>query len=129
MRLGRVRVVTALLALSLSWAAGWVVAFHLASDNHHGQGAPERAAQGLEAAIHGHLHAAGTPAHNHPLVGGVATPLPGMLVLLGPAMIGDAQAAVLAVARTSALAHRVAESRSTPQHVRLRSQNLILSLA
>jgi hypothetical protein len=98
MRLGRVRVATALLVLSLSWAAGWVVAFHLASDDHHGQGAPERAAQGLEAAIHGHLHAAGTPAHTHPLVGSVTTPLPGRLVLQGPAMIGDAQAAVLAVA-------------------------------
>jgi hypothetical protein len=98
MRLGRVRVVTALLALSLSWAAGWVVAFHLASDDHHGHGAREHAAQGLEAAIHGHLHAAGTPAHTHALVGSVVTPLPGRLALLGPTMIGAAQAVVPAVA-------------------------------
>jgi len=99
-RLGRVRVVTALLALSTSWAAGRAVAFHLATDDHHGgHAASDRGGvRELEMAIHGHAHSEGTPAHSHSVVSSVATPVPSRLSLLAPAMTGDAPEAVLTAA-------------------------------
>lgn len=98
-RLGRVRVVTALLALSTSWAVGWAIAFHLATDDHHGLGASDRGGVGeLEMAIHGHAHSEGTPAHSHTVVNNVATPVPGRLSLLAPVMTGDTPEVVLTAA-------------------------------
>ena len=98
-RLGRVRVVTALLALSASWAAGWAVAFHLATDDHHGHDPSDRGGvRELEMAIHGHAHSEGTPAHSHSVVSSVAPPVPSRLSLLAPAMTGDAPQAVLTAA-------------------------------
>jgi hypothetical protein len=111
-RLGRVRVVTALLALSASWAAGWAVAFHLATDDHHGPSAADRGGlRELEMAIHGHAHSEGTPAHSHTVVGGVAAPVPARLSLLAPAMTGDTPEAVL----TATSGHRLA-SQAGPNH-------------
>jgi len=95
-RFGRVRVVTALLALSASWAAGWAVAFHLATDDHHGHAASDRGGvRELEMAIHGHAHSEGTPAHSHSVVSSVATPVPSRLSLLALAMTGHAPDAVV----------------------------------
>jgi len=98
-RLGRVRVVTALLALSTSWAAGWALAFHLATDDHHGHEASDRGGvRELEMAIHGHAHSEGTPAHSHTVVSSVATHVASRLSLLAPAMTGDDPEAVLTAA-------------------------------
>jgi len=99
-RLGRVRVVTALLALSsTSWTGGWAVAFHLATDDHHRQAASDRSGAGeLETALHGHAHSAGTPAHSHAVVASVAAPVPSRLALLAPAMTGAAPEGALSTA-------------------------------
>jgi hypothetical protein len=110
--LGRVRVVTALLALSASWAAGWAVAFHLAMDDHHGHAASDRGGvRELETAIHGHAHSEGTPAHSHAVLGSVVTPVPGRVSLLAPAMTGDAPEAVL-----TATSGRRLPSQAGPNH-------------
>lgn len=86
----------ALLALSSSWAVGWVVAFHLASDHHHGRSStdPAPVALALELAAHGHVHAEGTPAHSHPVVGSAAARVPDRLSLLSPAATGATPEAV-----------------------------------
>lgn len=88
--LKRAFAVAALLALPSSWAAGWSVAFHLATDDHHSAGSSDHGgALGLEMALHGHGHAEGTPAHGHPCIGSAAAPIPGRLLLLIGATIGD----------------------------------------
>ena len=98
-RLGSAGVATALVALSASWSGGWAVAFHLATDGHHGHAASHCGdLRELETAIHGHAHSEGTPAHSHAVVGSVVLPVPGRLSLLAPAMTGDAPEAVLAAA-------------------------------
>lgn len=112
-RLGRVRVATALLALNASWAAGWGVAFHLATDQHHGHDTPGHGeAASLELAIHGHLHSERTPAHTHPLVASVAAPLPGRLILLAPATTRDAPEGI----PTSTPPGRTLPSQAGPNH-------------
>lgn len=76
----------ALLAQGASWATGWAVALHLASDGHGGRASSDGGgALGLQMAAHGHLHAEGTPVHGHPVVGSVAAPISGRLSLLAPA--------------------------------------------
>jgi hypothetical protein len=75
------------------------VAFHLATDDHHGAGSSDHGgALGLEMALHGHGHGEGTPAHGHPAVGSLASPSPGKLLLLIGSMIGDVPEAVVAEA-------------------------------
>jgi hypothetical protein len=88
--------VSALLALASSSAVGWSVALHLATDDHHGGGSPPHGdAVCLEIALHGHAHNEGSPAHGHPLLISVAAPIPGKLLLLIGAMVGDAPEAVM----------------------------------
>lgn len=117
-RLGRVRVVTALVALSASWAGGWAVAFHLATDDHHGRHGHAAShgggARELETAIHGHWHSEGTPAHSHTVLAAVATPVPSRLSLLAPAMTGDAPEAVLIDAAGRRLASQAGPNHDPP---------------
>jgi len=104
-RLGRALVVTALLALSSPWAAGWAVALHLATDAHGGRASSYvGGVLGLQLAAHGHVHAENTPAHTHPALGSVAAPIPGRRSMPAPAMTGDAPEAVLTAASNSRLA-------------------------
>ena len=80
-----------LLALVSSSAIGWAVVFHLATDDHHGGGSSHHdGAVGLDMVLHGHAHGEGTPAHGHPLLTSAAAPIPGKLLLLMGAMVGDA---------------------------------------
>lgn len=82
---------SALLALVSPSAAGWAVAVHLAIDDHHGRGSSHRdGLRGLNMMLHGHAHGEGTPPHGHPLLTRGAAPVPGRLLLLVSAMIGDA---------------------------------------
>jgi hypothetical protein len=93
----RALAVTALLSVSSSWALGWSVAFHLASDDHHDDDSSHHdAALGLEMALHGHRHAQETPAHEHPGVSSVAAQVPGRLLLLIGTMVGNAPEVVFA---------------------------------
>lgn len=88
--LRRAFAVTALLALSSSWAVGWSAALHVATDHHHDGDSPDHdGAPGLEMVLHGHAHTEGTPAHRHPVVGSAAVPVPGKLLVFVSAMSGD----------------------------------------
>jgi len=49
-------------------------------------------------AAHGHVHAAETPAHGHPVVGSVAAPIPGRLSPLSPAKHWNNPASVFTTA-------------------------------
>ena len=82
-----------LLALSSSSMAGWSVALHLATDDHHDHGGTS----GLEMALHGHVHDEGTPPHWHPLLPSVAAPIPGKLLLTIGAMVGNTPEVVVTV--------------------------------
>ena len=115
-RLGRSLVVAALLAQGASWATGWAVALHLASDD-HARHAPSDGgrALGLQMAAHGHLHAEGTPAHGHPVVGSVAAPIPGRPLLLAPAMTGNAPETACAALSGSRLAPRAGPNHDPPR--------------
>ena len=114
-RLGRALVVAALLAQGASWAAGWAVALHLASDDHGGRASSEGGgALGLQMAAHGHLHAEGTPAHGHPVVGSVPAPMPGRVSLLAPAMTGNAPETACAALSGRRLAPRAGPSHDPP---------------
>jgi len=82
--------VTALLALVSPSAVGWAVAFHLTVDHHHDGGSSDHDdVVGLDMVLYGHAHDEGTPAHGHPLLTSVASPIPGKLLLLIGAMVGD----------------------------------------
>lgn len=73
------------------------MAFHLASDDHHDEGSSDHdGALGFEMALHGHRHAEGTPAHEHPGISSGAAPIPGRLLLLIGAMMGNAPEVALA---------------------------------
>jgi len=88
-----------LLALASSSAVSWAVAFHLASEDHHlGGSSHQDGVAGLDMVVHGHAHGEGIPAHGHPLVTSVAAPIPGKLLLLIGAMVGDAPEVVAAAA-------------------------------
>jgi len=54
--------VTALVAMMLPWSAAVALALHEAEDHH------VAAHSDLVAVLHGHEHAAGTPAHDHSLL-------------------------------------------------------------
>lgn len=89
--LNRGLAVTALLAVSSSWAGAWSSAFHVATEHHHDGDSPDHdGALGLQMVLHGHAHADGTPAHRHPVVASVAVPVPGKLLMWVSVMIGDA---------------------------------------
>jgi len=108
-------VVTALLALAASWAAGWAVAFHLASDDHGGRATSDGGgALGLQMAVHGHVHAEGTPEHGHPVVGSAPVPIRARLSLLAPVMTGDAPEVVLTAASSRWLASPSAANHDPP---------------
>lgn len=89
--LKRALAVASLLALVASSAAGWVLAFHLVSDDHHDGGSSHhKGVVGLDRVLHGHAHGDGTPPHEHPLLTSVAAPIPGkVLLLLMGSTIGD----------------------------------------
>ena len=96
--LKRALAVTALLAIASPAAFGCAVAFHLASDEHHGGGsAHEDSAAGLRVVLHGHSHGPGTPSHGHPFLTNAAVPIPTMQLLLVGAMVGDAPLVVVPV--------------------------------
>ena len=86
--LNRALAVTALLALSSSWAVAWSAAFHVATDHHHDQVSDHEGALGLEIVLHGHAHAEGTPAHKHPVARSFAVPVCGKQLVLVSAMVG-----------------------------------------
>ena len=89
--LKRAFVVSVLLAMASSSAAGWSVALHLAIDDHHSEDrSHDGGVLGLEMALHGHAHTEGTPPHGHPVIASVAAPIPAKLLLLMGAMLGDA---------------------------------------
>lgn len=80
----------AMAALASSSVAGWAVAFHFADDHHRGTSAHRDGIAILELALHGHAHDRDTPAHGHPLLTSGPAPLPEKVLLLIPAVFGDA---------------------------------------
>lgn len=96
--LKRALAVGALLALASSSAVGWAVAFHVATDDHHGGGPSHHdGVVGLDLVLHGHAHDEGTPAHGHPFLTSVPAPIPAKQLLLIAAMVGDAPEVVVAL--------------------------------
>lgn len=85
--------VTALVALLSPSAVGLVLSVHLLSGHHNPAAAAESV--GVEIALHGHAHVEGTPPHAHPLVGSVAAPLPGRILVPSAAFLADAPEALL----------------------------------
>lgn len=95
--LRRALAVASIVALSSSWAVGWSAVLHVATDHHEDDGQHDDAdardhesKHGLQLMLHGHGHADGTPDHRHPVTNGVASSLPGKLLLATAAVIGHA---------------------------------------